>query len=199
MYRRQVADNYRAVRVPLAPLADRCHVFRIARDALYSNHPQSALTADQKASFTALPYFDYDPELRFLAEIDTGVERETFDVPLQADGLMQMTRLGRVRFELAGNTAALSLFWIEGYGGGIFLPFRGSTNGPDTYGGGRYLLDTIKGADLGHEAGKLVLDFNFAFNPSCAYNSSWHCPLAPTENWLNIPIRAGELKFPAAT
>jgi uncharacterized protein (DUF1684 family) len=86
----------------------------------------------------------------------------------------------------------LALYWLEAYGGGVFLPFRDETSGTETYGAGRYLLDTVKGADLGEEGGRLVLDFNLAYNPSCAYDPRWACPLAPPENRLTIPIRAGE-------
>ncbi len=79
--------------------------------------------------------------------------------------------------------------------GGIFLPFKDLTNHNETYSGERYLLDTIKGADLGWEADRLIVDFNFAYNPSCAYNSRWHCPLPPAENQLPVAIRAGEMRF----
>ena len=95
-------------------------------------------------------------------------------------------------FELAGEQRRLALYWLEAYGGGVFLPFRDSTSGSETYGAGRYLLDTVKGADLGEEKGRLVLDFNFAYNPSCSYDPRWACPLAPPENRLPVPIRAGE-------
>ena len=87
---------------------------------------------------------------------------------------------------------ALGVFWIEGYAGGIFIPFRDGTSGRETYGGGRYLWDSIKGADLGSERDELVLDFNFAYHPSCVYDARWSCPLAPPENRLAIPIPAGE-------
>lgn len=102
------------------------------------------------------------------------------------------------RFTLFGRSCELGLYWLEGYGGGLFLPFHDDTNGTETYGGGRYLLDTVKGADLGVEDGRLILDFNFAYNPSCAYDSQWSCPLAPPENRLPIALRAGErtAKFP---
>jgi uncharacterized protein (DUF1684 family) len=90
---------------------------------------------------------------------------------------------------------ALSVFWVMGYGGGIFLPFRDQTYQKETYGGGRYLLDTIKHADLGGDSSGLVIDFNYAYNPSCAYNPRWVCPLSPIENRLSVPIRAGELNF----
>src|SRR4051794_37978117 len=99
-----------------------------------------------------------------------------------------------VRFDLP-NAPALSLdaYWLEGYGGGLFLPFRDATSGRETYGAGRYLLDTVKGADLGGDVESLVLDFNFAYNPSCAWDDSWACPLSPPANKLPIPVTAGGL------
>ena len=89
--------------------------------------------------------------------------------------------------------AELTLYWIAGYGGGLFLPFVDATSGSETYGGGRYLLDTIKGADLGVADGRTVLDFNFAYNPSCSYSPQWTCPLALPANRLPGAIRAGEM------
>jgi hypothetical protein len=86
----------------------------------------------------------------------------------------------------------LELYWLTSYGGGLFLPFADATSGTETYGAGRYLLDTVKGADLGQEEGRLVLDFNFAYFPSCAYDPRWTCPLAPPANRLSVPVRAGE-------
>jgi uncharacterized protein (DUF1684 family) len=96
------------------------------------------------------------------------------------------------RFEFDGVERELELYWLDGYGGGLFLPFRDGTSGSETYGAGRYLLDTVKGADLGTDGDRLVLDFNFAYNPSCAYDPKWVCPLAPYPNRLVTPIRAGE-------
>jgi hypothetical protein len=116
---------------------------------------------------------------------------------LQHDGLTRIQRFGKIHFAVAGQSVSLSLFWIMGYGGGVFLPFRDSTNNHETYGGGRYLLDTIKHADLGQEGSRLVIDFNYAYNPSCAYNSRWQCPLAPVENRLLVAIPAGEQQFAA--
>ena len=88
---------------------------------------------------------------------------------------------------------ALELYWLEGYGGGVFLPFGDVTSGKETYSGGRYVLDTVKGADLGGDAqGQLVLDFNFAYNPSCSYDPRWACPLTPHANRLDFEMRAGE-------
>ena len=109
-----------------------------------------------------------------------------------ADGRFEMTRVGTARFELSGRPCSLGLYWIEGYGGGLFLSFRDATSGRETYGAGRYLLDTVKGADLGLEDGLLVLDFNLAYQPSCSYDPTWACPLAPPENRLPMAVRAGE-------
>ncbi len=119
-------------------------------------------------------------------------------------------RAARLTFTVAGQPAALLVYWIDVYGGGLFLPFRDETSGGETYGGGRYLFDTVKGSDflrlddrqndgqndtagMGYAGGRVLLDFNYAYNPSCAYDARWGCPLAPAENRLPQPIRAGEL------
>jgi uncharacterized protein (DUF1684 family) len=99
-------------------------------------------------------------------------------------------RIGVVRLDGLGS---LDVWWLTGYGGGVFLPVRDGLAGTETYGGGRYLLDTVKGADLGGAGGRLVVDLNFAYNPSCAYDPAWACPLAPPGNVLTAPVRAGEL------
>jgi uncharacterized protein (DUF1684 family) len=88
---------------------------------------------------------------------------------------------------------SLDLYWLETYGGGVFLPFRDATSGGETYGAGRYLLDTVKGADLGGTDSTLVVDFNFAYNPSCAWDDAWACPLSPPANRLTFEVAAGEL------
>jgi uncharacterized protein len=113
-------------------------------------------------------------------------------LPMSRDDGTFFTRFANAVFELDGSQLALGLYWLEAYGGGVFLSFTDETSGDETYGAGRYLLDTVKGADLGTNEGKLVLDFNFAFNPSCAYDSRWACPLAPAENRLPVAVRAGE-------
>ena len=96
--------------------------------------------------------------------------------------------------ERKGVELRLPLLWLDAYGGGLFLPFRDATNGGETYGGGRYLLDQVKGADLGASAdGRLILDFNYAYHPSCAHDPQWTCPLAPAGSVLHLPVRAGEL------
>jgi uncharacterized protein len=170
--------------------------FRQGRDALFRDHPQSALDEGQRARFSGLAWFPYDPGARVTAElrppegdgelaVDTGGE----------DGTVRYRRVGR----LVTPFGDLTLFWTLGYGGGLFLPFRDATAGDETYGAGRYLTDTVKGTwgrGLVHDGGRMVLDFNYAYNPSCAYNARWACPLAPPENHLGAPVRAGELAYP---
>jgi uncharacterized protein len=151
--------------------------WRAVRAELFRTHPQSP-----KPGYDALDYFPYDPAFRFLGEVEPAEEelREIDGFPFR--------RFARVRFPLG----SLELYWLEGYGGGVFLPFADATRGRESYGAGRYLLDTVKGSDLGMEDGRLVLDFNFAYNPSCAYDDSWACPLAPPANRLEVEVRAGE-------
>jgi uncharacterized protein len=166
------------------------HRWRAARHTLFATHPQSPLPPDERRR--GLPvYFPYDAGLRVLGSV-APAEGRRYDIPMSGGETMSFRRFGTVSFQLAGLTLELELYWLEGYGGGLFLPFRDSTSGTQTYGAGRYLYDTVKGADLGMEGGKLVLDFNFAYNPSCAYDARWICPLAPPPNRLNVAIRAGE-------
>jgi uncharacterized protein (DUF1684 family) len=163
------------------------------RDQMFGSHAQSPLPAEARGGFEGLPYFDYDPAGRVTAEV-VDTEPEHYDIATsgEEEASYGFTRFGVARFELSGETHQLELYWLDGYGGGLFLPFRDQTAGRESYGAGRYLLDTVKGADLGMEGDRLVLDFNFAYNPSCAYDPRWVCPLAPPPNRLEVPIRAGE-------
>jgi uncharacterized protein (DUF1684 family) len=165
--------------------------FRRTRDTLFRTHPQSPLDADQKATFAELNYYDYQPAYRVVARVDTRVESTTYDLDLGRDGRFTLQQFGQVSFDLPTGSGTLGLFWIHGYGGGIFLPFRYTTNNRESYGGGRYLYDTIKGADLGTTDDEILLDFNYAYHPSCHYNSRWVCPLAPPQNTLAFPVKAG--------
>jgi uncharacterized protein len=188
-WKRRVADLYREVREANDPRAawDR---WREVRAELFSTHPQSPIPAAGRAAFPGPHYFDYDPAARVLA---TVVPAESEAVTIDAsEGTMEMVRFATARFELRGNPGRLGVFWLEGYGGGLFLSFRDATSGRTTYGACRYLLDTVKGADLGVLDGKLVLDFNFAYQPSCSYDPRWVCPLAPPGNRLDFEVRAGE-------
>ena len=105
---------------------------------------------------------------------------------------MTFSRFANAYFTVGESDLVLELYLLEGYGGGLLVPFADATSGRETYGAGRYLLDTIKGADLGQGQGRLVLDFNFAYQPSCSYDPRWLCPLAPPANRLALPVRAGE-------
>lgn len=165
--------------------------WREGRDELFRTHPQSPLPEPARPAFPGVVYYAYDPAMRVLAQVEEA-EPERLSVTTSRDGTYGFTRFGTARFELVGEERSLDLLWLEGYGGGVFLPFRDATSGRETYGAGRYLLDTVKGADLGNEDGRLVLDFNFAYNPSCVYDPRWDCPLAPPANRLPLPVRAGE-------
>jgi uncharacterized protein (DUF1684 family) len=193
-YRRKVHAIYSGVRDRRIAIGQRWSYWVQARDELIGHHPQSALSKEQQKQFSGLAYYPYDPSLRFLVEIDPVIDDEILDIPLQTDGNFRMQRIGKVNLVIHEREVSLSLFRILGYAGGLFLPFRDTSE--KSYPGTRYLLDTIKGADLGMEQGKVVIDFNFAYNPSCAYHSRWNCPLAPAENWLKMPINAGEKAYP---
>ena len=174
--------------------------FREGRDDLFAYHPQSALDVAQRGRFHGLRYFPYNPAMRFVVEVDTSVERTRQQTAMSAEESMTMTTVGRVHFTVDGELATLSIYWLDLYGGGLFLPFRDATCPVESYGGGRYLFDTMKGSDplpVPGESGwrRITLDFNYAYNPSCAYNDHWVCPLAPLENRLRVAIRAGERNY----
>lgn len=189
-WKRQIFDLYRRIRADADP-ARAWQGWRALRDELVASHPQSPLDASQREAFAGLSYFDYDPAARVLATVGR-VEPAVLDIPVSRGDRYRFTRFGEAAFELYGRRLSLGLYWLEGYGGGVFLSFTDATSGDSTYGAGRYLLDTVKGADLGMEGEELVLDFNFAYHPSCAYDRRWACPLAPPENRLPVAVAAGE-------
>ena len=165
--------------------------WRAVRDELLRTHPQSPLPEAARYCYPGVPFFDYDPAYRVRAKVEPAPAEETL-VGSSGDEAIAFERIARARFELLGQERVLELYWLVAYGGGLFVPFRDGTSGTATYGGGRYLLDTVKGSDLGVEAGRLVLDFNFAYNPSCSYDPHWICPLSPPANRLPVRIEAGE-------
>jgi uncharacterized protein (DUF1684 family) len=194
-YRCRVAESYARVRDSTLPPEIRWQRFRTEQNNLFKSHPQTALTHKQVDGFTCLNYFPYNPAYRFTLPIETIADQDVVTIDLLDDGPTRLKPFGRIKFEISSQEIYLTLFWIMGYGGGIFLPFKDLTSGIETYAGGRYLIDTIKGADLGWEGDRLVIDFNFAYNPSCAYNARWHCPLSPVENHLPVAIPVGEMRF----
>jgi uncharacterized protein (DUF1684 family) len=161
------------------------------RNRLFGEHPQTPLGSEALAGFDGLEYFAYDEAARVIGTVepDRG-ELEQLDAGAHAP--IGFYRVARVTFTLAGSEQTAALYWLDAYGGGLFLPFTDRTSGRETYGGGRYLLDTVKGADLGSTDEGIVLDFNFAYNPSCSYDARWACPLSPAENRLSVAVRAGE-------
>jgi uncharacterized protein (DUF1684 family) len=196
--------------------------WRETRETLYRTHPESPVLPERRAAFRAL-HFPYDPALRLEAVVEAGGEDDapadpgiaaasdatviagpgltgpafgglTLALPVSTGGQEELMRIGFVDVPFATGNRRLGVYWMAGYAGGLFLPFRDATNNRETYGAGRYLLDTAKSADLGpgRMPGSLVLDFNFAFHPSCAFDPKWSCPLAPPENVLDLRIEAGE-------
>ncbi|NQV08059.1 DUF1684 domain-containing protein [bacterium] len=188
-YRRTVADLYATVRT--APGADGWELWRTGRDRLFRDHPQSPIAPERRASFGGLDHWPYDPGYRVTASVVSTRDRG-IALPHSAEGATPAHSFGDAVFSLGGTEQRLTLYWLEEYSGGVFLPFRDATNGAITYGGGRYLLDTAKGADLGVDGGRIVLDFNFAYHPSCAHDQRWSCPLSPPANHLGLRIEAGE-------
>jgi uncharacterized protein len=189
-WKRHVFALYGRVRADPEP-ARAVEAWRAGRDELFAGHPQSPLPPARRAGFAGLPYFPYDRDARVSAEV-VEAERLRFEVTASTGEPMTFVRFAVARFELAGAARELELYWLHAYGGGLFVPFADATSGTETYGAGRYLLDTVKGADLGTRDGRLVLDFNLAYNPSCAYDPRWVCPLAPPGNRLPVPVRGGE-------
>jgi uncharacterized protein len=189
-WRRRMSVLYEEIRDAADPEAAWWQ-WRELRDELYRTHPQSPVPAAARADFPGLDYYAYDAAARVLAELE---DVEAPPEPIETSGLQPMLfrRFARASFELRGEPLVLEVYWLEGYAGGVFLPFRDATSGRETYGGGRYVLDTVKGADLGNEGGRLVLDFNFAYHPSCFYDPGWICPLAPPANRLAVAVGAGE-------
>lgn len=189
-WKRRVFALYESVRAAADPI-EAWSLWRKTRDELYRSHPQSPLPDEQRNRFAGLEYFDYEPKLRVLADV-SAAEQERRQIGTSGDQAILFRRFAVASFELDEQEQSLDLYWLEGYGGGIFLSFADATSGSETYGGGRYVLDSVKGADLGLEGERLVLDFNFAYNPSCVYDPRWVCPLAPASNRLAVSVRGGE-------
>ena len=192
-WRRRIADLYAQIRAePDPPAAWRR--WRTVRDALFKTHPQTPV--QHPIAFTTLPFDPYHPALRFLVHLEP-IEADPLHFPAGNDGVVALTPFARTAGLAPTLGAELTAYWIGGYGGGVFLPFADATSGQSTYGGGRYLLDTIKSADLGTApGGRTILDFNFAYNPSCAYSPRYTCPLPPQANRLPNPVLAGEQSPP---
>jgi uncharacterized protein (DUF1684 family) len=179
-WRRSVASLYAAVRADSDPV--HAHdVWCEARKRLMRDHVESPNRA------AVLHVAPYDPAWSFEVVVEPA-EPLRIEIATATDGAVPFERIGQVRLPRIG---ALDVWWLASYGGGVWLPLRDAN--PDTYGGGRYVLDTVKGADLGGDGGRLVVDLNFAYNPSCAYDEAWACPLAPEGNRTDAAVPVGEL------
>ena len=162
--------------------------FRHAKDEFMARDHQSPLTEEQKASFTRLDYYDENRGLRLELDLREDATREAVEMQTSTGDLASFSRWGTVAFEVDGEAAQLTVY-KDTDGGEFFLPFADATSGSDTYGAGRYLdVQQLK-------SGKLLVDFNYAYSPYCAYNERWSCPLTPLENRMRVPIRAGEKSF----
>jgi uncharacterized protein len=191
-WRQKISDLYHEVRSN----ADASAAWRMwcaTRATLFRTHPQSPIELEYRDDYAGPTTFAYDPAFRITTRL-ASAKPERLTIATGADGEVSMRAFARTEGLGARLGGELTLYWIEGYGGGVFLPFTDATSGTETYGGGRYLLDTIKGADLGNVQpdGSLKLDFNFSYFPSCAYSSRYVCPLAPLSNRLQAAVRAGE-------
>ncbi|KQX66253.1 DUF1684 domain-containing protein [Angustibacter sp. Root456] len=193
-WRRRVHDLYREVREAGDPAEAHTRWVR-GRDELFATHLATPLLPEHRADFAGLVVTDYDPRYRFEASIEPAdAGPDAFTATTGTDGEVPYERLGRVRLQAPDGEVSLDVWRLASYGGGLFVPVRDATCGRSAYGGGRYVLDTVKGADLGAGAGEgtVVIDLNFAFNPSCAYDPAWACPLAPAGNTTAVPLPVGE-------
>lgn len=195
-WRRRVGDLYR-LRGP-----DSLQDFRRGRDDLFRTHPQSPVEPEERAPFKGLSYFASDDAFRVTAQVEDGEGTELLIDTGGDDGAVRYRRAATLVFELGGQACRLTVLSLVQYAGGLFVPFRDSTSGRETYGGGRYLFDTAKDTDglvleITPGSSEVVIDFNYAYNASCAYSPRWACPLAPPENFLKVPVRAGELVYKA--
>jgi uncharacterized protein (DUF1684 family) len=166
---------------------DELEIFRAQKDDFYRRHPQSPLPPQVRATFDGLSYYEADPDLVFDVEV-TAANGSPITIATSDGSQRTYYRAGTVTIHVDGEPATLTLLAIPGHDG-YFLPFRDATSGTETYGAGRYL-------DLPPaEEGRLIIDFNYAYNPYCAYSDAYSCALPPVENWLQVPIRAGEKSF----
>jgi hypothetical protein len=193
-WRRRIGDLYR-IGGP-----DALENFREGRNRLFQSHPQSPIEPEERASFTGLHYFPHAPAFRVQARIQPADGSELLIDTGGDDGAVRYRRAGELLFRLAGEPCKLTVLSLVQYAGGLFVPFKDTTAVHQTYGAGRYLFDTAKDTDglvLESTPGsaEVVIDFNYAYNASCAYSPRWACPLAPPENFLRVPVTAGELNY----
>jgi uncharacterized protein (DUF1684 family) len=189
-WRRRVSELYGAVRAEDDP--ERGHsLWRTGRDELLRTHPQSPLPPGDPLRRSGIGYWPYNPGMRFELTLRPAPEATELSVPTDGQGNTSLRLVGRLELPPpVGET--IDVWWLQQYAGGLFVPLRDGTAGRATYGGGRYALDTAKGADLGGASGTIVIDLNFLYHPSCRYDPTWQCPLAPRGNIIKSDVLAGE-------
>jgi uncharacterized protein (DUF1684 family) len=160
--------------------------FRLAKDEFFEKDGQSPLTDHQKLNFHGLNYFPENPALHLVLPVEEFETKEKIKMPTSTGEVQAYTRFGKIKFEVEGQPAELTIYASRD---GFFLPFVDALVGKETYGAGRYLEPSLAGT------GKLLIDFNLAYNPYCAYNENWSCPITPAENRIKVPIQAGEKVF----
>lgn len=173
---------------------DRIEQMRQAKREYFRDSPRSPLPPELRGDdFPGLDYYEPDPDYRFVLPLVEHDEKETVTVETTADGTQRYLRWGKFTFEIDGESHTLQAYRPDHDADRLWVPFRDATSGEETYGAGRY-LDLEPDDHLTDDG--WVLDFNEAYNPTCAYNAAYECPMIPMENWLEIPIRAGEKDFP---
>jgi uncharacterized protein len=164
--------------------------FRKEKDEFFAHHLQSPLTPGQKRGFIGLQYFPENDALRLEIKVELLPEQEPMQMQTSTGGVQSYIRFGRFKFQVDGQEAELTIYQNEH---GYFLPFVDALAGKETYPAGRYLEpEPLPG-------NRFLVDFNIAYNPLCAYNEMWSCPITPAENRLKVPIRAGEKLFEDAS
>ena len=195
-WRERTRELYRAVRAHGEPAVAHA-LWREGRDQLFAEHPASPLRPEHRSGFTGLPVAEYDERYRFEAMLEPA-DAKDLDVTTGTEGMVSFARVGRVVLPLPDAQVSLDVWQLTSYGGGLFVPLRDGSCDRGTFGGGRYVIDTVKGANLGGspDQGMLVVDLNFAYNPSCAYDAAWACPLAPPGNTITATVPVGEQYAP---
>lgn len=162
--------------------------FRREKDEFFARHPQSPLTPEQRRDFKGLAYFPENDSLRLEVQVEPFEVQQPMMMQTSTGGVQEYVRFGKFKFQVDGQDAELTVYRAD-YG--YFLPFVDSLAGKETYPAGRYLEpEPLPG-------NRFLVDFNIAYNPYCAYNEMWSCPITPAENRLKVPIRAGEKLFQA--
>jgi uncharacterized protein (DUF1684 family) len=182
-WRREVHALYAAVRAEPDPVTGH-GLWVDTRSRLFLEHAASPRSGAQQ-----LRHAPYDPAYRFVVPVEPAAP-ERWEFTSSSDGIVPFERIGQVSL---GDLGRLDVWWLDSYGGGVFLPARDGSAGSVTYGAGRYVLDTVKGTDLGRVGESWVVDLNFAYNPSCVYDPRWNCPLAPAGNRFSAEAPVGEL------